>query len=296
MTAGLENRPLTAGRDGRHGAPAGRSARRRRLGALLRPVHRARQLRRRRRDPRPRARVLRRHGAAYSTHVRDEANRASRPCARRSRSPRPPACTCRSRTSSSPASDNWGGAARLLGEIAAARQRGLPVDCDAYPYDTATNPLRNLLPRWVMENGIPAMLERLRRPRRAHAPARRDRAARAHQLRAHPVLGRRAGGHLAPPAGERRPHAGRHRAQPRRRPDRRRRRLHRGRSGRDAHPHHVDGGRRRARDHARAVGHRRLGRQRAGDLGRHQPGQAPSALLRHPRAHARSTTSATCGC
>jgi N-acyl-D-aspartate/D-glutamate deacylase len=58
--------------------------------------------------------------------------------------------------------DNWGGAARLLEEIAAARRRGLPVDCDAYPYDTATNPLRNLLPRWVMDHGIPAMLERLR--------------------------------------------------------------------------------------------------------------------------------------
>jgi N-acyl-D-aspartate/D-glutamate deacylase len=59
--------------------------------------------------------------------------------------------------------DNWGGARRLLGEIAAARARGLPVDCDAYPYDTATNPLRNLLPRWVVEGGIPAMLERLGR-------------------------------------------------------------------------------------------------------------------------------------
>ena len=59
--------------------------------------------------------------------------------------------------------DNWGGATRLLDEIAAARRRGLPVDCDAYPYDTATNPLRNLLPLWVMEGGIPAMLERLRR-------------------------------------------------------------------------------------------------------------------------------------
>jgi N-acyl-D-aspartate/D-glutamate deacylase len=58
--------------------------------------------------------------------------------------------------------DNWGGASRLLGEIAAARRRGLHVDCDAYPYDTATNPLRNLLPLWVMEGGIPAMLERLR--------------------------------------------------------------------------------------------------------------------------------------
>src|SRR5262249_61948597 len=38
-----------------------------------------------------------------------------------------------------------------------------PVDCDAYPYDTASNPLRNLLPRWVMDGGIPAMLERLGR-------------------------------------------------------------------------------------------------------------------------------------
>src|SRR5262247_1487310 len=59
--------------------------------------------------------------------------------------------------------DNWGGARSLLEEIAAARRRGLPVDCDAYPYDTATNPLRNLLPRWVADGGIPAMLERLRR-------------------------------------------------------------------------------------------------------------------------------------
>jgi N-acyl-D-aspartate/D-glutamate deacylase len=59
--------------------------------------------------------------------------------------------------------DNWGGASRLLAEIAEARRRGLPVDCDAYPYDTATNPLRNLLPRWVIEGGIPAMLDRLRR-------------------------------------------------------------------------------------------------------------------------------------
>jgi N-acyl-D-aspartate/D-glutamate deacylase len=59
--------------------------------------------------------------------------------------------------------NNWGGAAKLLGEIESARRRGVPVDCDAYPYDTATNPLRNLLPRWVLEGGIPAMLERLQR-------------------------------------------------------------------------------------------------------------------------------------
>src|SRR5262249_61070497 len=73
--------------------------------------------------------------------------------------------------------DNWGGARRLLGEIAAARGRGLAVDCDAYPYDTATNPLRNLLPRWVVEGGVPAMLERLGRAE-ARARIRADLAPR----------------------------------------------------------------------------------------------------------------------
>ena len=57
---------------------------------------------------------------------------------------------------------NWGGARRLLAEIDAARRRGVKVDCDQYPYDTGSNPLRNLLPSWVQEGGVPAMLERLR--------------------------------------------------------------------------------------------------------------------------------------
>src|SRR5262249_36859569 len=55
-----------------------------------------------------------------------------------------------------------GGAAKLVAGVEGARGRGLPGDGAAYPYDTATNPLRNLLPRWVMEGGTPAMLERLR--------------------------------------------------------------------------------------------------------------------------------------
>ena len=109
------------------------------------------------------ARVLRRHGAPRTP--RTCATRritSSRRCGRPSPSPRPPASTCRSRTSSSPA---WTTGAARPGSSRRSRPRGgrgVPVDCDAYPYDTATNPLRNLLPRWVMEGGIPAMLERLR--------------------------------------------------------------------------------------------------------------------------------------
>jgi N-acyl-D-aspartate/D-glutamate deacylase len=109
------------------------------------------------------ARVLRRHGAAYSSHIRDEANSVHEAVREAIAVAEATGVHVQIAHLKLSGIDNWGGAARLLEEIAAARLRGLPVDCDAYPYDTATNPLRNLLPRWVMEGGIPAMLERLRR-------------------------------------------------------------------------------------------------------------------------------------
>ena len=108
------------------------------------------------------ARVLRRHGAAYSTHIRDEADHVFEAVREAIAVAEATGVHVQIAHLKLSGVDNWGGAAGLLGEIEAARRRGLPVDCDAYPYDTASNPLRNLLPRWVMEHGIAAMLERLR--------------------------------------------------------------------------------------------------------------------------------------
>ena len=107
------------------------------------------------------ARVLRRHHAAYSTHMRDEADGVFEAVREAIAVAEATGVHVQIAHLKLSGVDNWGGAARLLAEIEAARGRGVPVDCDAYPYDTATNPLRNLLPRWVMEGGIPAMLERL---------------------------------------------------------------------------------------------------------------------------------------
>jgi N-acyl-D-amino-acid deacylase len=109
------------------------------------------------------ARVLHRHGAAYSSHVRDEADRVVEAVREAIAVAEATGVHVQIAHVKLSGTDNWGGASRLLAEIAEARRRGLPVDCDAYPYDTATNPLRNLLPRWVIEGGIPAMLDRLRR-------------------------------------------------------------------------------------------------------------------------------------
>ena len=152
-----DGEPPAHGRRARHdGGPARGGAGRRRLGAVVRALHRARRLRRRRRDPRagPSAAPARRR--LRVAHPRRGRRTCSRPCARPLPWPRRRACTCRSRTSSCRASTT-GAAPRACSARSRRRaRRGLPVDCDAYPYDTATNPLRNLLPRWVMDGGIPA--------------------------------------------------------------------------------------------------------------------------------------------
>src|SRR5262249_21140535 len=109
------------------------------------------------------ARVLRRHGGTYASHIRDEANQVDAAVAEAIAVAEATGVHVQIAHLKLSGVDNGGGAARLLDAIASARRRGVPVDCDAYPYDTATNPLRNLLPRFVMEGGIPAMLERLGR-------------------------------------------------------------------------------------------------------------------------------------
>ena len=109
------------------------------------------------------ARVLRRHGAAYSSHMRDEANRVDDAVREAIAVAEATSVHVQIAHLKLSGVDNWGGASRVLQMIADARRRGVPVDCDAYPYDTASNPLRNLFPRWIMDGGIPAMLERLAR-------------------------------------------------------------------------------------------------------------------------------------
>jgi N-acyl-D-amino-acid deacylase len=109
-------------------------------------------------------RVLRRYRAGYASHIRDEANRVFE--AVREAIAVGEACDVHVQIAHLKLSgtDNWGGAAELLAEIEAARRRGVQVDCDQYPYTTATNPLRNLLPTWVQAGGLDAMLQRLAEP------------------------------------------------------------------------------------------------------------------------------------
>jgi N-acyl-D-amino-acid deacylase len=108
--------------------------------------------------------VLRRHNAAYFTHLRDESNNVTAAVEEAIDIAR----TCHVHVEivhlKCSGLDNWGKAMQILAMIDAARQEGLAVDCDAYPYAAGSNPLKNLLPQWVQSNGLEAMLARLALP------------------------------------------------------------------------------------------------------------------------------------
>ena len=235
------------------------------------------------------ARVLRRHGAAYSTHVRDEANHGFEAVREAIAVAEATGVHVQIAHLKLSGRRQLGRRRRLLDEIAAARHaraagrlRRLSVRHRHQPVAEPAPPLGD----GTRHPGD----ARAARPAATCARASRDDIARrgAHQLRAHPVLGRRARRHLAAPARERRPHAGRHRAEPRPRSARRRlpttswptagetRILIT--SMADADVHEI------TRAPWVTVG---SDANALADLGRDQPGQAASALLRHPRAHAR---------
>src|SRR6476659_4681453 len=106
--------------------------------------------------------VLKRHNAAYFTHIRDEANRVMEAVDEAIDVAR--ACGIHVQIVHLKCSgvDNWGKAEPVLDRIAAARNEGCDIDCDAYPYAAGANPLKNLLPQWVQIGGNEAMLARLR--------------------------------------------------------------------------------------------------------------------------------------
>ena len=205
--------------------------------------------------------VVKRHNAAYFTHIRDEANQVIEAVEEAIDIARSCGVHVEIVHLKCSGMDNWGKAKRILEMIEAARAEGLAIDCDAYPYAAGSNPLKNLLPQWVQSGGMEAMLARLGAARDAGAHRRRDRARRAQQLGPHPVLGLRADLDFAAPAATCGADRRRDRGGARPRPDRPRLRLSDRGPGGDPGADHLDRRGRHPRDRALALGSGRLGRQ-----------------------------------
>lgn len=60
--------------------------------------------------------------------------------------------------------DRWGRAEELVARFAAARQDGVDIAYDVYPYDASASALTQYLPPWVQEGGVEVMRGRLADP------------------------------------------------------------------------------------------------------------------------------------
>ena len=59
---------------------------------------------------------------------------------------------------------NWGQSVETLKLVEAARARGVDVTLDQYPYTASATALNSLFPRWALEGGRNALLERMAAP------------------------------------------------------------------------------------------------------------------------------------
>ncbi len=110
------------------------------------------------------AKVAKRYGGLYFTHLRDEANGVFDALDEAIRIGGEAAIHVQIVHMKLSGLDNWGRAGEMLDAIAQAREVGVDIDCDQYPYTAASNPLKNLLPRWVQSDRLDEMMARLADP------------------------------------------------------------------------------------------------------------------------------------
>src|SRR5438874_1640243 len=94
--------------------------------------------------------VVAQHKAAYFTHIRDESNRMLEAVEEAIAVARAYPIHVEIVHLKCSGVDNWGKAAEILDRLDRARREGCDIDCDAYPYTAGANPLKNLLPPWVL--------------------------------------------------------------------------------------------------------------------------------------------------
>lgn len=110
------------------------------------------------------AKVAGRHGRPYATHMRDEADRIVAAIEEALRIGREGNTGVEISHHKLAGRNNWGRSEETLGMIERARDSGVDVTIDVYPYTAGSTYLAAALPPWVNAGGAPALVERLRDP------------------------------------------------------------------------------------------------------------------------------------
>ena len=110
------------------------------------------------------AKVARQYGGIYATHQRSEANAIDASLDEVfeiARKAQIPAEIWHLKTAYK---KNWGRMPHVLARIRQAREQGLDITADIYPYIAGSTSLSACLPPWALEGGTEKMLSRLREP------------------------------------------------------------------------------------------------------------------------------------
>ena len=108
------------------------------------------------------ASVLAKHGAMYSSHIRGEASTLLDAIDEAIRIGRATGVRVQVSHLKALGLANWGKGREALDRLNDARQAGVDIAADQYPYEASQTALSVLIPAWAHAGGVAAMLERLR--------------------------------------------------------------------------------------------------------------------------------------
>ncbi len=108
------------------------------------------------------ASVLREYGAIYATHMRNEGDRLIEALEEAIEIAEANGIPIEISHHKAAGKSNWGKVNAALRLMEQARQRGVEVNCDVYPYTAGSTTITTLLPTWTLAGGVEKMLDRLK--------------------------------------------------------------------------------------------------------------------------------------
>jgi len=108
------------------------------------------------------ASVLREYGAIYTTHIRNERDRLIESLEEAIEIAEANGIPLEVSHHKAAERSNWGKVNATLRLMEQARQRGVEVNCDVYPYIAGSTTITALLPTWILAGGVEKMLDRLK--------------------------------------------------------------------------------------------------------------------------------------
>ncbi|MCS6859056.1 MAG: D-aminoacylase [Abditibacteriales bacterium] len=107
------------------------------------------------------AKILPPRGALYATHLRNEGDELIEAVAESLTIGRESGAPVQISHHKATGQRNWGKVQQTIEMMERARQQGVDVTCDQYPYIATSTSLRTLIPAWAHEGGREKLLERL---------------------------------------------------------------------------------------------------------------------------------------